>query len=185
MSEHSIEHCIVPRMLSLLKQHYQDVTPIYPAMMREFSKKSYKNQNNTFRALALFPRRPKVTDNLSSEIYITINPELYFFEEFMRAKGIPTIAGCPVIKTIWELSNNPEIAWVDINHPSLNSYLNHINPKDKPEALLTGEEIIMRLSTAETLSLESLGNAVRDFRSIYGAPYIYGHKYKPIYFLTR
>ncbi|MDT6919558.1 hypothetical protein [Pseudomonas atacamensis] len=185
MSEHSIEYCLVPRMLTLLKQHYEYVTPVYPAMMREFSKKSYDFQCDTFRALALFPRRPKVTEVLSQEIYITINQELYSFEEFMRAKGIPTIAGCPVVSTIWELSSDPKIVWIDINHPSLDEYLNNINLEKKSAALLNEEEILRRLSMAQMLSLEQLGDTVREFRRTYGAPHIYGPKYKPIFFLTK
>lgn len=185
MSEHSTEYCLAPRMLTIINKHYQHVTPLYPAMMREFSKKSYINQYDTFRALALFPRRPKIIDSFSSEIYVTINHELHSFEKFMKIKGIPTIAGCPIVKTIWELSNTPKIAWIDINHPSLNQYLNQINSDCKSDALLTEKEILWRLSKAQTLSIESLGDTVRTFRNTQGGSYIYGQRYKPVFFLFK
>ena len=185
MSEHSIEYCLVPRMLTILKQSFQDITPIYPAMMREFGKRSYKNQNAFIRALAMFPRRPKITNDFSSEIYITINQELHAFEDFMRAIGVPTIAGCPMVKTIWELSCDPEICWIDIRHASLNKYLNEINYEETSGALLTEQEILRRVSESQLLSIESLGDAVRTFRGISGGSYIYGPQYKPVFFLIK
>jgi hypothetical protein len=185
MSEHSTEYYLVPRMLSILKRSYESVTPIYPTMMGEFGKKSYKHQGGGFRALAIFPRRPKLKDDLSSEIYITVNQKVREFEHAMRTRGIPTIAGCPLVKTIWELSCDPKIAWIDINHPSLNKYLNQINHGENSAALLTEEEVLRRVLGAATLSLECLGNAVRTFRSMHGGSFIYGQRYKPIFFLIR
>lgn len=185
MSEHSTEYCLIPRMLSILKRSYEDVTPIYPTMMGEFGKKSYKYQGGSFRVLALFPRRPKITDDLSSEIYITVNKEVRDFESVMRARGIPALAGCPLVKTIWELSCDPQVAWVDISHPSLNKYLNPISGEENSNALLTEEEILKRLSVAATFSLEWLGEAVRLFRNTHGGSVIYGQRYKPIFFLIR
>lgn len=185
MCEHSTEYCLVPRMLRILKRSYEDVTPIYPTMLGEFGKKSYKYQGGYFRALALFPRRPKVTDDFSQEIYITINQEVRDFENAMRARGIPAVAGCPLVKTIWELSRDPQIAWVDINHPSLNKYLNQINSEENSDALLTEDEILRRLSGAPKFSLDSLGETVRMFRDFHGGSIIYGQRYKPVFFLIR
>lgn len=185
MSEHSVEYCLVPRMLAILKQSYQDVTPVFPAMMREFGKKSYENQNAVFRVLALFPRRPKIKKDSLSGIYVTISPELYSFESFMKARGMPTIAGCPMVRTIWDLSCDPEIAWIDISHDSLDEYLNKIDCEDVSGALLDGREILRRVSASQMFSLDSLGDAVRKCREISGNAFIYGPRYKPVFFLIR
>ncbi|MGN2431547.1 hypothetical protein [Pseudomonas syringae] len=185
MSEHSVEYCLVPRMLAILKQSYQDVTPVFPAMMREFGKKSYENQNAFFRVLALFPRRPKVANSPLSGIYVTISPELYGFEDFMRARGLPTIAGCPMARTVWDLSCDPEISWIDISHDSLSEYLNKIDCEDLSGALLTEQEILRRVSESQMFSLNSLGDAVRAYREVTGGAFIYGPRYKPVFFLIR
>lgn len=183
MSEHSTEFCLIPRIVRILKKSYQDVTPIFPALTREFSKKSYQNQNSTFQALALFPRRPKVTQSAESAIYVTINPELCQFEEFMRKRGLPTIAGCPMVKKIWDLSCDPEISWIDISHQSLGGYLNDLNSEDVSKALLTEDEILRRARKSNSFSLDSLGDLVREFREISNSPFIYGPMYKPVFLL--
>ncbi|WP_161469061.1 hypothetical protein, partial [Pseudomonas syringae] len=185
MSEHSTEYCLVPRMLTILKQSFQDVTPIFPAMMREFGKKSYQKQNDIFRVLTLFPRRPKVANDPSSGIYVTISRELYQFDDFMRVRGIYTIAGCPLVRTIWDLSRDPEIAWIDIQHASLSKYLNRMDCVSTSGALLTDQEILRQVSESRTFSLDGLGDIVRKCREVTGAAFMYGPKYKPVFFLIR
>lgn len=185
MSEHSVEYCLVPRMLSILKQKYQDVTPIFPAMMREFGKKSYENQNAEFRVLALFPRRPKIQKDFSFGLYVTISQELLDFEAFMRKEGMATIAGCPMAWTIWDLSREPNISWLDISHDSLGEYLNRIDCEKVTGAILKDQEILRRVSESKVFSLDGLGDAVRLYRKINGSAFIYGPKYKPVFFLAR
>ncbi|NNJ15818.1 hypothetical protein CSV86_011530 [Pseudomonas putida CSV86] len=172
-------------MLTILKQDYQDVTPIFPAMMREFSKKSYEHQNASFRVLALFPRRPKITNHDHSGIYVTISQELHDFEAFMRGVGVITIAGCPMVRTIWGLSACPKISWLDIAHGSLGEYLNRVDCDDVSGALLSEQDILIRLSRAPFFSLDRLGETVRIYREINKSAFIYGPKYKPVFFLIR
>lgn len=185
MSEHSVEYCLIPRMLTILEKCYKNVTPIFPAMMREFGKKSYEHQNSYFRVLALFPRRPKIKNYDQSGVYVTISHELLAFESFMSGVGITTIAGCPMARTIWDLSACPKIFWIDIAHGSMDKYLNRIDCDSVLGAAVSEQDILKRLSEARMFSLDSLGDAVRTYRAINGCAPIYGPRYKPIFFLAR
>lgn len=137
-------------------------------MMREFGKKSYEHQNSNFCVLALFSRRPKITMDPLSGIYVTINPELRYFERFMRARGVPAIAGCPMVRVIWDLSGEPKVSWIDMAHNSLSECFNRIDCEEVPGALLTEHNILKRVSESEVISLDGLGDAVRLCRCISG-----------------
>jgi hypothetical protein len=62
----------------------------------------------------MFPRRPKLNDQDSSEIYFTINWEVEDFNKIGEAKGVPVITGCPRAGDLWDLSNCEDYAWLDL-----------------------------------------------------------------------
>lgn len=177
ISEHTAEFVLVPMMKSLLEKHYPTVLPIYPWLSREFSNRAKGTHGfSGFHILALFPRRPKLSN--SDNVYVTINSELSAYKEIALKYGITVIAGCPLATNLWELASCNECAWLDVE--VTNDYLEEVTSLNNRR--ITDREILRDVSQSEIHSMESLEEFIRNTRYTLPAGF-FGTRYKPVYFL--
>lgn len=185
ISEHSAEYYLVPVLKEILQEQYSHVAPVFPWISRELGKISrLLHKNDQFHVLVMFPRRPKLHDQKSSEIYVTINWELKAYNKVGENCGVPVIAGCPRALDIWDLSNCQNYAWLDLTRNSYPEYLNSISELEVNGHLLEKEDILALVRNSAIFGLESFEEFIRDARET--QPYrMYGSQYKPVYFLIR
>lgn len=185
ISEHSAEYSLVPALKKILQEQYSHVAPVFPWISREFSKISrHLHKDDLFHVLVMFPRRPKLNDQDSSEIYFTINWEIEDFNKIGEEKGVPVITGCPRAGDLWDLSNCEDYAWLDLSKNNYHEYLNPISKMKKNGCLLGKEDILALVRNSAIFNLESFKDFVRDAKEI--QPYrMYGSQYKPVYFLIK
>ncbi|ACA85194.1 hypothetical protein [Shewanella woodyi] len=178
ISEHSAEFILVPAMKALLEKKFSVVVPIFPWLSREFGNRAKSTHGfSGFNVLALFPRRPKISDN--DEVLVTVNGELSVYKEIGLEHGITVIAGCPVATNLWEFASCNEFAWLDIDDAY--GYLESIDSLAGKR--LTDEEILATVSKSEVHSMDTLEAFIRDTRYVLPAGF-FGTRYKPVYFLV-
>eukprot|EP00914_Ancora_sagittata_P030645 GHVO01061549.1.p1 GENE.GHVO01061549.1~~GHVO01061549.1.p1 ORF type:complete len:171 (+),score=0.83 GHVO01061549.1:197-709(+) len=166
-------------MKALLEKKFSVVVPIFPWLSREFGNRGKSTHGfSGFNVLALFPRRPKISED--NEVLLTVNGELSVYKEIGLQHGITVIAGCPVARNLWELASCNECAWVDID----NSYGYIERVESLAGKRLTDEEIFAAVSQSEVHSMDTLEKFVRDTREALPAGLgFFGTRYKPVYFL--
>ena len=178
ISEHSAEFVLVPNMKALLEKKFSVVVPIFPWLSREFGNQSKSSHGfSGFYVLALFPRRPKISDE--GDVLVTINDELSVYKEIALKHGITVLAGCPKANNLRELATCNDCAWIDID--SYYDYLENINFLGAKR--LDDEDVIASVSKGVVHSMESLEKFIRDTRYVLPAGF-FGMRYKPVYFLA-
>ncbi|QYJ85585.1 hypothetical protein K0I73_15540 [Shewanella mesophila] len=178
ISEHSAEFVLVPIMKALLEERFSIVVPIFPWLSREFGNQAKSSHGfSGFHVLALFPRRPKVSDE--GDVLVTINGELSVYKEIALKHGITVLAGCPNATNLRELATCDECAWIDID--GYYDYLENINCLGGKR--LTDKDVIACVSRGEVHTMESLEEFIRETRYVLPAGF-FGMRYKPIYFLV-
>ncbi len=142
ISEHSAEYILVPKLVSILEQHFSKVIPIYFWTTREGSLIARACQPpQNVKIIRVFARRPKINIPNQKSIEVKFNQSLFAHTEFVTSLGIPTFAGVPLASSILDLSSNTECAWFELT---------------KPE-----EGIIYELSlTAEIIQQSSISSAI-------------------------
>ena len=178
ISEHSAEFVLVPSMKALLAKKFSIVVPIFPWLSREFGNQAKRTHGfSEFYVLALFPRRPKISDE--GDVLVTINSELSAYKEIALKWGITALAGCPNATILRALATCDECAWIDID--SSYDYLENINCLQGKR--LTNEEVIASVLRGEVHTMESLEEFIRETRYVLPAGF-FGMRYKPVYFLV-
>ena len=178
ISEHSAEFVLVPSMKTLLEKRFPIVVPIFPWLSREFGNRAKNTHGlSEFHVLALFPRRPKISDK--GDVLVTINGELSVYKEISQKHGITVLAGCPNATNLRELATCDECAWIDID--GYYDYLENI--KSLGGHCLTDEDVIASVSRGEIHTMESLEEFIRETRYVLPAGF-WGMRYKPVYFLV-
>ncbi|EGQ8513478.1 hypothetical protein GQ852_24395 [Vibrio parahaemolyticus] len=177
ISEHTAEYVLVPAMKSLLEQKFPIVLPMFPWLTREFSNVAKSTHGfSSFRVLAMFPRRPKVSN---CDIYLTINSELSAFNKLAVEHGIMVVAGFPIARNLRELASCRECAWLRIDE--CYDYLEHVNKLDPMR--LADEEILEEVLCSPDQSMDSLEMFIRYTRETLPRNF-FGARYKPVYFLV-
>lgn len=197
LGEYSVGLSIVPAMKELLHLEYDFVTPIFPWMTREGSKISNQvHQKDRFLIFGIYPRRPKLTTD-SDEIEIKINEQIISGAKGGDKLGIPIIAGCPLVKNFWELSNKPDFLWINIDNNEAQDFIFRVKGLETLPPVLQkmvfkeSQEILDYIKTKAKLF--SIGEALYAFREIkmtsihtdYYPRLGFGGIYKPIYFLLK
>lgn len=122
ISEHTAEFILVPKLVSILREKYNTVVPIFPWLTREGGKLSNNiHGDDKFKVLILFPRRPKINISLSNQILIKINENLVSAANEFSEVNIPVISGCPVIRDFWNINDDPKCIWINLNS-NVNKY---------------------------------------------------------------
>lgn len=200
IGEHTIELTIVPKLKEILKLKYEFVIPIFPWMTREGGNISkYLHQNETFYIFGLYPRRPKIKISDKENIYLKINEQIIIGAQSGLAAGIPIIAGLPLVKNFWELDNNPQCLWINLDFEEEENLEFKIKPD---EALNLDTELSKKIFQKENTILNyiedhaksfEINEAMNAFRKIkMDSMNMGGHSsfafmggYKPIYFLLK
>jgi hypothetical protein len=113
-NERTIEYSLVPILRNALSLEFRRVIPLFPWIAREGSKTA-ANQHALWqgRVLAFFARRPKVDE--PGYIRSRINSELYSFAHYAFDLGIPTIAGLPLVDSLYSLDPDSKVLWLLLN----------------------------------------------------------------------
>ena len=197
LGEYSIGLSIAPCIKEILHKRYKYVTPIFPWVTREGSNISKNlHRNDRFKIFGIFPRRPKLTSG-GEDIEFKINSEVLAGANSGLKLGIPLIAGCPLVKNFWELSDNPRFIWIRLNLDKKDDFLFKIKEGETFTPPLsrilfnTNQEILDYIDVKTKLF--SIEEALKAFREIkmtsMNIPYIprfgFSSTYKPIYFLLK
>lgn len=200
LGEHTVGISIVPILKEILHNEFEFVTPIFPWMTREGGGISkYLHQNERFKIVGLYPRRPKILISDNGNIYLKINEQIILGARSGIELGIPIIAGCPIVKNFWELGKSPRCLWIKLdfeltkniefkieseNATSINTELS--------QRIFQNENEILRYFTSNTKLLD-IDEALEAFRKIkmdsinfdFYSSFAYMGGYKPIYFLLK
>ncbi|PNH95719.1 hypothetical protein C1O24_13365 [Vibrio diazotrophicus] len=185
-SERTIEYLLVPHLVNVLSKHFSKVIPIYSYATREFTKLSKSlHKNESFHAIALFPRRPKLTNYGS--VGISTGNRLEQFQQITELRGIPVILGTVNASDFWGLDNSDNCIF--LNKKCLRDD-DHIIPLETifryyPEAIYTEEKLIDLAITASEITIESLSVIASEGRQALGHNGLYGLRYRPIYLLYK
>lgn len=200
ISEHTAEFVLIPILKKILQKEFEFVTPIFPWMTREGSNISKSlHQNDKFKILGLYPRRPKIALLDKENIHIKINDQIILGARSGFTLGIPIIAGCPLAKDFWELGNIPNCLWIRLNFKSNKNKEFQIKQgkslyldRDLSKVVFHEENEILEY-VIENANLFDVDGAMEAFRKIkmdslnfeyYSRFYLWGG-YKPIYFFLK
>lgn len=195
ISERSAEMLLVPELISLIRDVYPSVTPLFYWSTREgtnLSRHSFHGQK--IKVLVLYARRPKVKYIGSGEIEIKLNELLFRRSELYSHSGMPVIAGCPLADKLEELVMGVPCIWLKLmpGGDTESMTVNISEPVIKAEhaVTITPDEILSLIATSNdftwtraidvinSVRRETLMNADGAFR--FG---MYGDVYKPVYLL--
>lgn len=200
ISEHTAEFVLVPILKRILQKEFEFVTPIFLWMTREGSNISkFLHQNDKFKILGLYPRRPKITLTDKTIIHLKINEQIILGTQKALKIGIPIIAGCPLAKDFWELGKNPDCLWIRLNFKSNKNKEFKIKlvkslhmDKDLAKMVLQKEDDILKY-IIKNAKLFDFDKAMEAFKKIkmdsfnleYYSSFAFWGGYKPIYFLLK
>lgn len=198
--EHTAEYILVPKLKEILRKRFDIVTPIYPWASREGSYISKElHKHDKFKVVGLYPRRPKFVSTDKPEIIVKINGQILLGAQTGIKLGIPVIAGCPLVRTFWELGNNPDCIWIKLDQGSTETFeleLGHIQYHDYmnqiSKFIFTDEkDLLTYLSEkSELIDINSARLSFREIKrdSVGEGSYSYFRFmgfYKPVYFLLK
>lgn len=196
ISEHTAEYVLIPKLTNILKQKYKMVVPVFPWISREGNNLSQLIHNqDKFKIVGFYPRRPKIslTDN---KILIKINGEFLAGAEEASKINVPILAGCPIVKSFWDLNNDDlKFIWIKLNNNTKyyyeiecnNGNLSELKILDNTEMLENDEAILNFVDKGSVLhDIKSFLKVIRSVRE-HGDGHFYMNmgSYKPIYFLFK
>jgi len=158
--------------------------------------------NKPIRLLAMYARRPKVSEPQQDYIVVKINSILFEHAYYLKENGIPTIVGVPRVASIMDLYNGCPCSWFtlcpDRNFKSDVEF--KIDIKSNKCDIELPADIRGPLEDVELLSLfakveylQSWQDAIEILRAdglgygSYGNSIYWpmGRLYKPVYFISR
>ncbi len=114
--EHSAEFVLVPEFARILSRDQRHVTPIYFWSSREGCRISREcDRGEPIRVVAMYARRPKISDPGQDQILVKFNRELFLHARRLRDVDIPVFAGVPRVSTIMDLCIGAPCSWFEIN----------------------------------------------------------------------
>lgn len=195
--ERTAEYVLIPKLKQILQKEYEFVTPIFPWITREgsnISKEVHENEN--YRILGLYPRRPKLANARSTRIHIKVNHEIILGAESALEHGIPVVAGCPIANNFWTLGSEPNCIWIKLCERTSENY--HVEMDSdritslKHEHIFASDEDLINYAN-DNCNLLSLPEALEAFKEIkmksmglgFYHPMAFMGGYKPVYFLMK
>lgn len=153
-SERTAEYSILPVVLSYLKHRFGAAVPMYYWASREGNTVAREVHDGKYvHMLALFARRPKSVTKAS--VSGKLNAELFEFAHRARLHGVPTFAGFPIVRDLFELCNDFRIVWF----PLVRNQVLDVSFKvdlSRPNAAPMSQSG----RALQTLELDDLGDAV-------------------------
>lgn len=195
ISERSAEMLLVAELMSLIRDVYPSVTPLFYWSTREGNNLSRQSfHGKTLKIVVLYARRPKVEYIGSGEIEIKLNELLFRRSDLYSHSGMPVIAGCPLadkleelvmgVPCIWlklMLGGNTEVITVNVTDPVIQA---------ENAVIITRDDILRMIATSNDFTWAraiDVINSVRretlmddDGAFRFG---MYGDIYKPVYLL--
>ena len=188
INEHSVEFSLVPHLKKELEKSFDFVVPLFPWLNRETSNISkHVHHNDTFKILVIFPRRPKIEQGDSKNVYVTINEDLLSFKKFANDYDVPVIAGCPMVTNFWELSKCTNHVWIEINKKTTNTYLNQISSGQNKKGVkkLSVSSIVQMVNKSKLFSIDTFQEFLENSKNVMPGVFLFGPRYKPTYFLIK
>jgi hypothetical protein len=188
ISEHTAELSVIPYLKEKLEVHFDYVVPVFPWLTRETGNISkHLHQNDQFKVLAVFPRRPKIKHDERGKVFATINPELLQFKEFAEEYGVASIAGCPVSDSFWKLASNKRPVFLKINQSTTGEYLYPLKPvhQNNSHDRLPVSAIVKMVRKSNLFNVEEFQDFLYEGRHVMPHTFFWGARYKPTYFLVR
>jgi hypothetical protein len=197
IGEYSVGLSMVLSLKVILHERYRYVTPIFPWITREGSNISkYIHTNDQFRIFGIYPRRPKLTQD-KTDIEFKFNQQILNGANRGLKLGLPIIAGCPIVRNFWELSDNPIFLWIKVGLSGTEEFSFKV-VGDSPnftglsnDLLLHDQEILSFIDLHSKIfsiqhSIEAFKEISRDSLGVpYYSRFVFGGIYKPIYFLLK
>lgn len=197
VSEHTVEYILIPRLVNILKQQFESVIPVFPWITREGNSLSKSiHGNDKFKIVSLFPRRPKYELGNEETIFIKINIELIESLNVGLDHNLPIIAGCPLIKSLWELDKNVKIVWINLNRNATETYhlqvvtnININNQNIESKDVFESEDNLLKFinDNCKTIIFNQAIEIIRILNNrrntYFSFPFRTG--YRPVYFLLK
>lgn len=119
LSEHTAEFVLVPRAVTAFSTYSTAVVPIYLWANREGGRAARACAPDTrIRIVSIFARRPKTIDSCDDRILVKLNRELFHYSKEASSRGVPTLAGIPLVASLHQLRLECECAWWRLtDHP--------------------------------------------------------------------
>lgn len=112
LSEHTAEFILAPQAAEVFSRFAKAAVPIYYWSTREGSRVGREcAPNRHVRVVSIFARRPKVTVPGQSVIVAKLNQELFTYSEEATERGIPTLAGIPLVSSLDQLTASCPSVW--------------------------------------------------------------------------
>lgn len=188
ISERSAELSLVPQLKLELEKYFDYVAPLFPWLNRETSLLSRQiHINDSFKILILFSRRPKINFSDKSEIFATINEDLYLFHEFAKKHNVPVIAGCPIATNFWELSKSTNHVWIEINKKTISNYLNLVSSYNGKKVIssITVSKIVSLINRSPAFGIKEFFDFLQESKDVMPRHFVFGSRYKPLYLLIK
>lgn len=197
IGEYSVGLSMVLPLKNILHERYRCATPIFPWITREGSNISkYIHKNDLFRIIGIYPRRPKLVQD-KTDIEFKFNQQIINGANCGLQLGIPIIAGCPIVRNFWELSDNPKFLWINLGLSGRNEFSVKVE-SGVPNFIGLSNDLLLHdqefLSIIDLHSkIFSIQDAINVFKEIsreslrvpYYSRFVFGGTYKPIYFLLK
>lgn len=157
-SERTAEYSILPVVVSYLQHQFGTAVPMYYWASREGNTVAHDvHDGRHVRMLALFDRRLKsVTKQTMSG---KLDAELFEFADLAELHGVPTVAGFPVVRDLFELGEDLRIFWFPLTRNQAQDVFFKVDLTRPDSAPISqcGRPI-------RTLGLDDLGDAVSSAR---------------------
>ncbi|MDP8239658.1 MAG: hypothetical protein P9X24_11265 [Candidatus Hatepunaea meridiana] len=199
ISEHTAEYFLIPKLINALSREGRNVIPFYFWRSREGSNISQKcDRNQKIRLLAMYPRRPKINVPMQDAVLVKFNEVIFNRAKYLQSNGIPTIAGVPLVSSLFNLSLDCPCAWFVISQNlkinqdyKLTITISSNSVVDEDSNLIIKPHYIEDIvEYYEENSLEMTWQKAIEILKGSGDdnPYFYhyfGVRYKPVYFLIQ
>jgi len=184
MSEHTVELAVSRRFEQVLRCEYRDVASVYFWLSREGGNLANAIHGaDEFRAVALFPRRPKLRRPDDHEILLTVNDSLIAAANCLVQFDIPAVAACPLARSFWEMDDGLACLFVAVDESTASAYRTDLSSgaTQPSDGLLLGEMDVLSFvrDRTEPLTIEALTAAVRAIRNLPTATRWFGAGFLP------
>ena len=195
LSEHTIEFYLVPRFRQTLAAKFRSTLAFYFWASREGSSASRSVcAPERVRLAAVYPRRPKLRAVRRTPV-MKVNAELFRCAAKFRRVGVPVFAGFPLVKSVFEFSDDVEFLWFALRgdetegdiEVEMRTITNGQSRTPSLQGPLSGQDIC-RLVTQESepmpwdRAIEAINHVRRQGAD--NGLWPLGWGYKPVYFLV-
>lgn len=192
-SEHTAEYLLVSRLKNIIGKEFMFVTPVFPWLSREGgSLAQYLHRDDRLFVIGFYPKRPKFSID-SAKIQLKVNEEFFLGSKEGRKLGIPIILGCVIARDLWELNDNAQFIWLNLDNREYGQFEFVSNSEGKvsksdleANESFMSEAAVINLIRKNCVKLSYKGFIDGSRRVKDQSPYHYmGGAYRPVYMLIK